>query len=520
MKFMPGDATHSDGDLRELVALQAPGQVASLSVVLAAMAWVFAAYGTTTRSMIVIWSRSETFAHGFIVLPIVLYLLWRKRDEIATIVSRPFVPAIALLPVLGALWLVATRLGVDSVAQFAMVGMIPAMTWAALGTPAMRVLAFPLAFLFFAVPFGEFLIPTLMDWTADVTIGALRASGIPVYREGNFFTIPSGRWSVVEACSGLRYLIASFMVGCLFAYLSFRSAARRAIFVAASIAVPIVANWIRAYVIVMLGHVSGNRIAAGADHLVYGWVFFGVVMTALFLVGARWREDTAPRAPAPKPPVGASGLPASAWRTLAVAVALTAVFPVLAHLGARESDRAVALHAIEGSNGWNPEAGALSDWRPDVAGATAWQTQTFARDGKAVAVIVAYFDAASSAKAVTSTNQLVRTVNRQWQQVAAGTVELPAEARNVRSAEIVGNRQRLAVWQWYWVDGRTTASDLAAKFYQAMDALRGRSDPVAWVVLATRVDRDAPEAWQRLSAFSADMLPAIDAALRGTASPP
>jgi exosortase A len=172
-----------------------------------------------------------------------------------------------------------------------MIATVSLAVWAVLGTAALRLLAFPLAFLFFAVPFGEFLMPTLIDRTADVTIWALRLTGVPVYREGNFFTIPTGRWSVVEACSGLRYLIASLMVGCLFAYLSYRTLRRRAIFVACAIAVPIVANWIRAYMIVMLGHLSGNRLAVGADHLLYGWVFFGVVMALLFFIGARWRED-------------------------------------------------------------------------------------------------------------------------------------------------------------------------------------------------------------------------------------
>ena len=84
-------------------------------------------------------------------------------------------------------------------------------------------MAFPLGFLFFAVPIGDFMLPQLMEWTADFTVLALRLSGVPVYREGLQFIIPSGAWSVVEACSGIRYMIASVTVGCLFAYLSYRA---------------------------------------------------------------------------------------------------------------------------------------------------------------------------------------------------------------------------------------------------------------------------------------------------------
>src|SRR5262249_35737350 len=107
------------------------------------------------------------------------------------------------------------------------------------------------------------------------------------------FLIPSGRWSVVEACSGIRYLIASLVVGTLYAYLSYRSLTRRLVFVGFSIAVPIVANWIRAYMIVMIGHLSGNTLAVGVDHIIYGWAFFGLVILLMFWIGARWHDNKA-----------------------------------------------------------------------------------------------------------------------------------------------------------------------------------------------------------------------------------
>jgi hypothetical protein len=43
--------------------------------------------------------------------------------------------------------------------------------------------------------------------------------------------------------------------------------------------------------IVMIGHLSDNTLAVGVDHLIYGWVFFGIVIMAMFWIGARWRED-------------------------------------------------------------------------------------------------------------------------------------------------------------------------------------------------------------------------------------
>jgi exosortase len=97
--------------------------------------------------------------------------------------------------------------------QFAFVGIIALSVWSVIGTPAARLLAFPIAFLLFAVPAGEALTHPLMNFTADLTVGLLRLTGIPVYRDGLFFSIPSGDWSVATACSGIRYLIASVTLG-------------------------------------------------------------------------------------------------------------------------------------------------------------------------------------------------------------------------------------------------------------------------------------------------------------------
>ncbi|MDE2275123.1 MAG: exosortase A, partial [Burkholderiales bacterium] len=269
----------------------------ALAALVALEAAILLLYGRSLAGMVEIWWRSETFAHAFLVLPISLWLAWRQRARLREIAPRPSPWLILALAALAAFWLLSDLATVNVASQFALVAMLVLAVPCVLGLEVAWALLFPLLFLFFMVPFGEFLLPTLMQHTADFTVWALRATGIPVYREGQTFVIPSGTWSVVEACSGIRYLIASLMVGALFAYLNYRSWQRRAAFMAVATVVPIVANWLRAYMIVMLGDLSGNRIAVGVDHLIYGWLFFGIVITIMFLIGSRWSE---PEAPAPE----------------------------------------------------------------------------------------------------------------------------------------------------------------------------------------------------------------------------
>ncbi len=106
--------------------------------------------------------------------------------------------------------------------QYAFVAMFPIVALAMLGPRLAGALAFPLLFLLLAVPFGEVFIAPLINLTADFTVWAVQATGIPVLRNGTRFDLPTGRWSVVEACSGVRYLISSVTLGCLYAYLTYR----------------------------------------------------------------------------------------------------------------------------------------------------------------------------------------------------------------------------------------------------------------------------------------------------------
>src|SRR5262245_40296223 len=256
-----------------------------------ALAWIVFGYWRTGAAMVGIWARSDTFAHGFLVAPISAWLVWRARASLLEVAPQPSWWVLVPFAGAGAGWLLGELGTVNAVSQFAFVAMLVLAVPAVIGTRAARRIAFPLAFLFFAVPVGEFLMPKLMEWTADITVMALRLTGIPVYREGQNFHIPSGNWSVVEACSGVRYLIASLVIGTLYAYLTYRSTMRRAVFIGFSILVPVIANWARAYMIVMIGHLSGNTLAVGVDHLIYGWLFFGLVIVLMFWIGARWRDD-------------------------------------------------------------------------------------------------------------------------------------------------------------------------------------------------------------------------------------
>jgi exosortase A len=476
--------------------------------------------------VVAIWWRSETFAHGFVVAPISLWLVWRRRDALARVAAKPWWPGVIVVLAMGALWLVTSVAGVLGVRQFALLFMVQAAIVAVIGLRVARELALPLAFLLFAVPAGEFLVPTLMDWTAEFVAVALRVSGVPAYREANHFVLPTGRWSVVEACSGIRYVIASFMVGTIYAAISYTSMRRRAYFIAASIVVPVVANWLRAYIIVMIGHLSDNRLAAGVDHLIYGWVFFGVVMVLLFWVGSFWQQSAAPVSAADEaaarrlaPGEGAQATGGVLFAAALACIAAAGVWlPVEARIDRPTVAAAPSVPIVSGAGGWTPTVEPPAQWKPRYRGFGAESMQGFRSDGRDVGLYIAYYRSQEKGRElVTSGNTLVSPDDWYWRRMAVGSdrVEWAGSPVAVATADVKGERARLEVFRLFWVDGSITASEYVAKARLAWSKLMGRGDDSALVVMFAPVTGAPEDARATLRTFAASMSPSIERALAG-----
>ena len=163
-----------------------------LGLLASVLFWVVAWYWDTAASMAGVWWHSETFAHGMIVYPVSLWLIWRARDQLKDMHPVPAYWALSLLALLSLAWLLGDLAGVQAARHFGLVAMIAVIVWVMMGSRIARVIAFPLGFSLLAVPVGEFLLPILIAQTADFIVGALRLSGVPVFREGNRFLVPSG----------------------------------------------------------------------------------------------------------------------------------------------------------------------------------------------------------------------------------------------------------------------------------------------------------------------------------------
>lgn len=493
--------------------------VASIAMIALAFVALFVIYASTAKSIVDIWNSSETFAHGYIILPISLWLIWRRRENFTLMPPTPWWPALAPLALAGFGWMLARMGDVQVVQQYAFAAMLPLAALAMFGRQLAGSLAFPLLFVLAAVPFGEIFIAPLISFTADFTVSALQLTGIPVLRNGSHFDIPSGSWSVVEACSGVRYLISSITLGFLYAYLTYRSNVRRALFILISVIVPIIANGLRAYMIVMIGHLSGMKLAVGVDHLIYGWLFFGLVMLIMFWIGGYWREEEAPPpAPAHNAATRAAGGAAFA-PMLAALVALAALWPGFAAYSNHASQNPRPVQLAPAALSWEP-APAFSSWVPDYmpADASFGGTYRSAAVAQPVALNILYYRNQRRDKALISSVNKPAAERNPYAPTGSALRTEPLGGRNfvVRETTLRNAGGPILVWQWIWIDQRETANDYVGKIWQAQAKLALRPDDGAAVMLSAPYSENPQEARVALRAFLAANLAPIEAALATT----
>lgn len=504
-----------------------PAPLAPATALLLAVALLapFLLYFGTVRSIVSIWNSSETFAHGYIILPISLWLIWRRRENFSLYPPQPYPPALVLLGLIGAGWLAAQLGEVQVVSQYMFVAMFPVAALALLGPRLAGSLAFPLLFLLFAVPFGEVFVGPLIDFTANFTVWAVRATGIPVLRSGTRFELPTGNWSVVEACSGVRYLISSITLGCLYAYLTYRSLWRRALFIGLSMIVPVIANGLRAYMIVMIGHLSSMHLATGVDHIIYGWLFFGLVMFVMFWIGSYWREDTdAPRAAAAARTDGSSaaapagvqaGVPRRLPAMVIAVLLMAALWPAAALVGERANDNPAPVHLDDVAVSW-PQAANFSDWRPNYMTPDAQLHRSYKAGAGQVSLTMLYYRNQNRDKMLISSLNRLTGYKDAWHDTTQTrrTENIGGQAVTVRETVLrKDSGGALLVWDWMRIGGHDTTSNVAGKLWQTASKALLRGDDGAAIMLAAPLDENPDAARAALRAFLKDNLAAVNTAL-------
>jgi EpsI family protein len=341
--------------------------------------------------------------------------------------------------------------------------------------------------------------------TAGMCMALLALVDVPAHVDGVFISIPTGYFEVAAACAGVEFLIAMIAYGALVANTCFRSPWRRASFMAAAIVVPIIANGIRAWGTIYISHLTSSDFALGFDHVIYGWIFFAIVVLLLMAVSWRW-FDRRLTDPWFDPRILQPGaVPPATWRKLlAIAAATLAVatLPILwsAAIVSSSIRPVPANFDLPHVAGWKrvPMQGA-SSWRPHFVGADTLQFGRY-RDaaGHEVDLAIVVFDRQEEGKEIVAFGQGAITPGGDWTWTASG---LPPPSGKLDRIASFGTVREVATF--YRVGSILTGSGLEVKLETMKTRLFGGPQRA----VAILVSAEAPAA-------GASPRPAIDEFLR------
>lgn len=272
------------------------------------------------------WWNIDTYTHVLLVPVIIAWLVAQKLKELAKITPHAWWPGLLIVAAGLGLWLIGRASGINLLAHAGAVGAVQGAVIAVIGPRASLVLALPITFGVFLVPFGDEIIPPLQAVTADIAVALTHWSGIPAEVEGIYIDTPVGLFIVAEACSGVRFLVAMVTLAVLVAFTRFESWSRRSLFMLAAIIIPILANGVRAWGTIYIAQFRGVEFAAGFDHIFYGWIFFAIIVALLLAAAWRFFER---------------GPQDFGWNAADVAA-----FPILPRLEAWSTNRIVVLAGI------------------------------------------------------------------------------------------------------------------------------------------------------------------------------
>ncbi len=250
---------------------------------------IILALDDTWSGLLSIWLVfDESYGHGLLVAAASLVLAGRALINNPAIALSPN-PWLAIPLFFAALLIsLSAAIGVDLL-QYLLLPVVILLAYALLaGTAQARRLLVPVALLYFALPFWDYLNNALVEITSAVVQYFVARSGITAHIAGNSIFIPSGEIIIASGCSGLRYFIIGTFLGGISSYLNFTSYKRSILLIAGLAFLSLVANWVRVYGITLVAYRSEMQSPLVNDHEMLGWVLFMFFMMPLLYLNGRY----------------------------------------------------------------------------------------------------------------------------------------------------------------------------------------------------------------------------------------
>ena len=466
---------------------------------------IFAIFHTTLIDIADKWWNVSTYSHCLILPLIIGWLIHERRSEVAALRPSAWWPGLIGIAAASFVWILGESAGISLFRHAALIFMLQATVVTILGPSVARGIMFPLFYAVFLIPFGEEAVPAMQTITAKMSMVLLAMVGIPAQIEGVFITISTGLFEVAEACSGIKFLVAMAAFSALSANLCFVSWKRRIAFLIMAMIVPVLANGVRAFATIYISYLTNStEFASSFDHIIFGWVFFGVVM--LIVMGIAWpffdRVASDPFLDGSEAQVRAkrASLVPATVATIAVLLVMVMAQSGLARLGRTELPGMITLPEVPG---WQRTVEQVSyPWQPRFDGADhRLGGQYIDAAGHRVDVLVVLYGWQAEGKEMVGFGQGMLPPESGWSWANA----TPAPALGKADMIYAPGAER-EVASYYMIGGQMTGSASVVKLQTLKARMLGGDQVSASILISSENTKDRPARVQ-IDAFLAALGP-------------
>ena len=476
-----------------------------------------------------IWQYPE-YSHGILIPFVSAFLVWQRRDELG---REPFTGSwsgVAVVFLGLGIYFIGSLASITTVDTYALVIVIGGLCLALLGARAFRIALPALLLLFLMNPIPAFLFNGLSSalqlLSSQIGVAVIRLFGISVYLEGNVIDLGSYKLQVVEACSGLRYLLPLLTLGVVVVSMIRGALWMRILLVVSTVPITVLMNSFRIGIIGVLVDRFGIAQAEGFLHDFEGWIVFMSCFAILLaetwllmrLTGDRRRfvelfsrdravqsEDarwSAPRRVGPQLPIGLLLVLGSLWPAYAI--------PGRLEVRPERTDLTSFPLAIDR---WQGRRDRIEGMYLDLLKLDDYLLADYARPADPpVNLYVAYYASQRTGQAVHSPSSCLPGAGWQMTQFAQrelSDAQIAGHPLNVNRAIIQLGEQRQLVYYWFQQRGRVITNEYLVKAYLLWDSLRrNRSDgALVRVITPLKTGEDVAMADARLSDFTRSAVP-------------
>ena len=429
-------------------------------------------FWNSINDWVALWSEDKTYSHGVLIPFLTLYLIWQKKELLIKSSLKPAYSLLLALSLTLVLWLLASITDTKTI-ELTLLPLIFIFAYTSIiGYQSSFIIIAPLLFLLLATPIWSILTPVLQKMAVISNEAALTLTGIPTYIVGTKISIPAGNFEIEGGCSGLKYLVATLALGAFYALSNFNKLKPVFLIIGLSIVFSIVLNWVRIYIIILIGEYTDMQSPLMNDHDNFGWMLYGAGLVPLFLLIKKVTKNFSDNEKSIKntSDTDTKNIQRYFPALPILLIVITAIFSN--HL---ESMTPHSFENIPAPQAISPWAGPIYEnkWKPDYKGATIEKNLLYigTNEKPDITLNIFYYGKQSQGSELINELNSISSPHMIKSQDILENKEFDFIENIVTTSD---NKLRI-VFYWFHIDDKNTIKPAFAKLLQAKELLSGEA---------------------------------------------